>query len=116
MALIKLAGSRKIERRGTEFELSVSALSWGRECEPWRQMTKKQVDSNVDAPRLCSLWGICAGEAGGWRRQGLGGQHCWREGLGLRAEMSQRTIPPGMGCDGVAVVVVLWSSNKCPTL
>ena len=50
-------------------------------------------------------------EAGGWRRQGLGGQHCWREGLGLRAwaEMSQRTIPLGMGRDGVAVVVMLWS-------
>lgn len=64
MALIKLAGSRKIERRGTEFELSVSVLSWGRECEPWRQMMrKKQVDSNVDAP-VFSLGNVCWGGRG----------------------------------------------------
>lgn len=64
MTLIKLAGSRKIERRGTEFELSVSALSWGRECEPWRQMRKKQVDSNVGAMLVFSLGNVCWGGRG----------------------------------------------------
>lgn len=91
MALILLAGSNAVARRGTELDLLVSAVSWHRECrkcEPWRQMRRKCIDACVCVhARACVALGALRSvrwEAEGWRKQGWGGQDCWREGLGLR--------------------------------
>lgn len=65
MALILLAGSNAVARRGTELDLLVSAVSWQRECrkcEPWRQMRRKCIDARVCArARALRNVGTCVG-------------------------------------------------------
>ena len=50
-----------MERRGSDkSELSVSARSFGRECEPWRQMRRKYAGVHVcDGGVVSVLGNVC---------------------------------------------------------